>query len=84
MNRVNFRNDYGHDDRTTNIVVDVIIWSRVYATARRLSVCLSLPSGYDKQLLWVCCCAPDSSIGATARRTAVDAGSATLSADAGS
>jgi len=25
MNRVNYRNDFGHDDSTVNIVVDVVI-----------------------------------------------------------
>ena len=32
MNRVNSRNDFGHDDRTINIVVVIIIKKKIFTT----------------------------------------------------
>jgi len=34
MNRVNFRNDFGHDDSTINIVMDILLLLFAYAAAR--------------------------------------------------
>jgi len=33
MNRVNFRNDFGHDDSTINIVMDILLLLLLFAYA---------------------------------------------------
>ena len=37
MNRVNSRNDFGHDDSTINIVMDIIIYYYYYTSAEERS-----------------------------------------------